>query len=203
MKRDRYDWGMMIIQAVGATAVVVAIVVTLWINSQNSTDTKTALTRLSQMATAETDASLAEQTPHVRLWARHLNGFDKNQELEGSVRIKDAARVTIYDGKVSMGMGITHRNNIDAVWSNLTSLPEGSTVVLGPDDEQTFTMGFRKLRPEERAAIIRGEMVFVVAGAIDFTDVAHRPHHRSICSMFYYLGNRMTVDNCPNTQKQS
>ena len=199
-KRDWYDMWVFWVHLAGVVLLFFTLVATLIISALNNRDMDAALDKLSKMAEAQTAASIAEQTPHVSLWVRRLSGFNENQPLVVNIRLKNAARVTLYDGKVSVGMTVVSPENIDSVWSGLS---EPRAVVLGPEDFFAFNLDGPQLTAEEKRQVIDGKLAIVAAVRITFTDVAQRPHDRSTCSVFYYRGNGMTVDTCDYSPPQS
>lgn len=147
-----------------------------------------------EQAQTATRALQDSQTPQVRLWVDdELTNFKEGLTLQTNLNIKNAGRVTLFNGRVSMSYGYAWVAQIPEIWKTLRPR---DTVVMGPDDQETFHVYWDRLTPLEHRRIKEGRAVFVVAGKIVFVDTAHRTHNRYICQFWAYDHGNMIPSAC-------
>lgn len=145
-------------------------------------------------------ALLDNETPNVRLWFSPLD-FNGGQSPEDMMLIHNGGQTTLFNGEVTGDFEIV-RTEKDAsdTWDKLELM--GSQIVMGPNDEQSFTYHFRRLTPDEVNALMARKAAIMVVGKIEYPDPGKRIHNRYACTYFINSGGRFVPQAC-NTPPQN
>jgi hypothetical protein len=139
------------------------------------------------------EALWADQTPHIRIWANDLVGVKEKSNLAAQIHIKNAGHVTLFNGQVSAQMSLSDKKSIGQIWQRLGPL---DSVVMGPDDQEDYTLYLPALTDDLRSRIQSGELVVVLGARIVFPDAANRTHYRYICTVWFYNHGNMIAEIC-------
>jgi hypothetical protein len=136
----------------------------------------------------------ATQTPHVRLWAEQINGFDRGDgNFQAIARIKNGSQVTLFNGEVSGQVGVAPRSAVGIPWESLKPL---DTLVLGPEDVANEILDASNVPQSEFDSIKAQQSVIVLGLKITFRDGGGGVHNRYVCTYFYYARGRLNPDAC-------
>lgn len=146
-------------------------------------------------------ALLDDETPQVRLLFSPLD-FNAGKSPEIMLLIHNGSRATLFNGQVSGWFGVVATNaEASGAWNRMETL--ASNVVMGPDEDQSFTYKSPGDVPARTMdALLRRKAAIMVIGKIEYPDSGKRIHQRYVCTLLYNSGGRFVPQAC-NTPTQS